>query len=269
MRIVVVIPARNEEKSIGKVIDYLYRQTLSPNEIIVVDDGSVDKTPDIALRKGCIVIKLPYHTESYVGKPNLAYVINMGLARARELEPDYVMILGSEHLLPSFYIERIITRMEKDQRIAIASGRIEGEPCREDVPRGSGRIVNASFWLKLNDMKYPVYWGWESWLYLKAQQMGFKTRCYKDIPSVTLRSTSPRKPEVMGKEMYALGYYWLYALGKIVLFSTKGFFLGSIRALVEYFAHPGVKRMDISSYVSAKQKKELAMRIKSFLYRLF
>lgn len=43
----VIVPARNEAGSIARCLDGLLCQTLQPREIIVVDDGSTDATPDI------------------------------------------------------------------------------------------------------------------------------------------------------------------------------------------------------------------------------
>ncbi|MFN4190622.1 MAG: glycosyltransferase [Pseudothermotoga sp.] len=47
-RISIVIPARNEEQNIGKILTLLRKQSILPNEIIVVNDNSSDKTSEIA-----------------------------------------------------------------------------------------------------------------------------------------------------------------------------------------------------------------------------
>jgi glycosyltransferase involved in cell wall biosynthesis len=47
MRISVIIPVRNEEKSIRSLLEDLLRQTLPPTEIVITDGGSVDSTAEI------------------------------------------------------------------------------------------------------------------------------------------------------------------------------------------------------------------------------
>lgn len=58
-RFSVVIPARNEEAFIGGALEALARQTLSPHEVIVVDNGSTDATAEIAQRYGARVVVCP------------------------------------------------------------------------------------------------------------------------------------------------------------------------------------------------------------------
>jgi glycosyltransferase involved in cell wall biosynthesis len=53
-RIVVVVPAYNEAARLGGVLDRLARMR---HEMVVVDDGSTDRTADVARRAGCYVLR--------------------------------------------------------------------------------------------------------------------------------------------------------------------------------------------------------------------
>jgi glycosyltransferase involved in cell wall biosynthesis len=59
-RILVIIPAYNEEGSVGKVIEEV-RTHLSKADILIVNDGSTDLTSEIAKSKGVIVMDLPFN----------------------------------------------------------------------------------------------------------------------------------------------------------------------------------------------------------------
>ena len=84
--LMVVIPAYNEEISIGTVV-LLARQYA--DKIIVVNDGSTDRTADVAMMAGAEVITLDYNT----GK---AYALLLGLRRARELECKAVVMIDAD-----------------------------------------------------------------------------------------------------------------------------------------------------------------------------
>jgi glycosyltransferase involved in cell wall biosynthesis len=56
MKLSVVIPAYNEESFIAGTIEALQNQTVKPDEIIVVDNNSFDRTGDIARSMGAQVI---------------------------------------------------------------------------------------------------------------------------------------------------------------------------------------------------------------------
>jgi len=61
LKVVVMMPALNEEKSIGAVIDGIPRDMgfASEVQVVVVDDGSEDATGSIAAEKGAIVVRHP------------------------------------------------------------------------------------------------------------------------------------------------------------------------------------------------------------------
>ncbi|RLF16210.1 MAG: hypothetical protein DRN06_05360 [Thermoprotei archaeon] len=254
-KIAIVIPARNEEKNLPVVIRALHKQTWSPDLIIVVNDGSVDRTGEIAARLGCKVINLPYHEESYAGKPECANVMNVGLREVPE-DFDFVMILGADHVLPPTYIEELVKRVIAED-VAIASGYIEGEEITRSQPRGSGRVYRLDFLRSIGFL--PSNWGYESYVVYKAMSMGLKVRCYEDIPSRTLRRTRRGWPRsyYWGRAMRALGYHWLYAVWRSLRNLSPSMLLG--------YLTPTKKYEDIASFVCRKQKMRIVEKFKKIL----
>ncbi|WP_338555632.1 glycosyltransferase family 2 protein [Paenibacillus sp. KS-LC4] len=64
----IIIPARNEEGNIGKLLHSLGQQKLPSVEVIVVDDGSEDATASLAAAHGAAVIRAEELPEGWVGK---------------------------------------------------------------------------------------------------------------------------------------------------------------------------------------------------------
>jgi hypothetical protein len=64
----VIIPARNEEASLPHLLESLAAQTRKPDEIIVVNDGSIDRTAEIARRHGVRVIDNTSVPAGWTGK---------------------------------------------------------------------------------------------------------------------------------------------------------------------------------------------------------
>jgi len=85
-RVVVVIPAYNEERLIGSVV--LRAQKLA-DKIIVVDDGSIDSTAEIAEMAGATVVR----HERNQGK---GVALNTGFSYARKLQPDMTITLDAD-----------------------------------------------------------------------------------------------------------------------------------------------------------------------------
>lgn len=76
----VIVPARNEEACLGRCLSSLTAQTGISFEVIVVDDGSTDRTREIALSLAVRVIEPPPLPTGWTGKNN---AVTAGAQQAR------------------------------------------------------------------------------------------------------------------------------------------------------------------------------------------
>lgn len=221
-RVAAVIPARNEENFIGITLDALFAQHNGPSRVIVVNDGSTDRTAEIASAAGAEVVDMPDRGYNVHGTPVLAGVINRGLVRLEKEGCSHVLILGADHLLPPEYLTTVLDAMEQDRNLVLCSGTIEGE--RTVVPRGSGRVVRADFWRGIG-FRYPENYGFETYLVLKAQQQGHGVKVLKNLVTKTMRKTGRNYKRSVyvsyGKSLKALGYSKIYSAARIGLISIR------------------------------------------------
>jgi glycosyltransferase involved in cell wall biosynthesis len=101
----VIIPAYNHEKFIGAAVDSVLQQTVSDFELIVIDDGSTDKTGDFV--KGYSDSRLTYYHQENRDAYN---TINRGLSLARG---KYVAILNSDDVYTPDRFERLLHCLEQ------------------------------------------------------------------------------------------------------------------------------------------------------------
>lgn len=218
----VVIPAYNEEEFIGITLKHLLNQDLQSYRIIVINDGSTDKTREIISGFQNIEIIDRENEKSTITRKQLAETYNAGLTKFSNDNCEFIMVLDADVLLPKNYLSTIIKRMRADPNIAITSGIIEGEYSSE--PRGAGRVVRTDFWKKIG-LVYPVNYGFEGYLLWKAESLGYKVSIYSDLLMQTQRKTgatyNAKNYRYYGYGLKALGYYFPYALARILLFSRK------------------------------------------------
>ncbi len=101
----VVIPAYNHERFVGAAIDSVLRQTCADLELIVIDDGSRDRTADVV--QGYTDSRLSYYFQENQDAYN---TINRGLGMARG---EYVAILNSDDIYTPDRLERLLLNREQ------------------------------------------------------------------------------------------------------------------------------------------------------------
>jgi len=113
-----VIPALNEAENIGKCLDSLLDQTRQPDEIIVVDNGSVDDTAEIALSYGVKVLSFP--------APDIRFG-SIGLVRqtgTEEAEGDIIVSADADMIYLPDHLQKIEERFSQNPRLVLLGGPI-------------------------------------------------------------------------------------------------------------------------------------------------
>lgn len=90
MKVCLIIPALNEEEFIGKLIDSINSNSYPDKEIIVVDDGSTDKTVEIAESKGAKV---------FINKPGRRGPSFGWNFAAKKTKAEILCILGADFFI--------------------------------------------------------------------------------------------------------------------------------------------------------------------------
>ncbi|HEX4350172.1 MAG TPA: glycosyltransferase family 2 protein [Verrucomicrobiae bacterium] len=123
MKYVLITPSRNEEKFIQKTLDSMVAQTLLPVRWVIVDDGSTDRTgqlaDDYAARYPWIeVVHRPQHLDrSFAGK---VHAFNDGFERVKSLEFEVVGNLDSDLSFDADYLKFLMQKFEENPKLGVA-----------------------------------------------------------------------------------------------------------------------------------------------------
>lgn len=119
MKISVVVPVYNEEENIKGLLCKLENQTVLPDEIIVADDGSIDKTRDIItdyIKTSKLLITLLSYNHKGVNTMR-----HYGTLKATS---DIILQTDADVIPPADWIERIINHFKSDNKLAGVSGNV-------------------------------------------------------------------------------------------------------------------------------------------------
>ncbi len=135
MKIWIVMPAYNVERSIGKVLDALKREGW--RNIIVVDDGSRDRTAEIARSKGALVVQ----HEKNMG---LGAALRTGLTKARKLGADCAVTFDADGQHDPKAV-RFLVKALNDADLVIGARRHLGIPLHKRIGNFGLNLITCLF----------------------------------------------------------------------------------------------------------------------------
>ena len=227
LRYAVVTPARDEEVNLERLGAAMAAQELAPAEWIVVDDGSVDRTPEVV---AALAAEHPWIRALPRGGADRAERLADGRRRARDLdaflvgaralaEPvDVVVKVDADVDFEPDFFARLTGAFAADPSLAIASGTCyeleEGAWVRRtkaaDTVWGATRAYRADCLADVESLEPCM--GWDGLDEIRVQLRGFSTRTLVDLPFRHNRPeggrelTSLHHGEALGRASWYMGY---------------------------------------------------------------
>jgi glycosyltransferase involved in cell wall biosynthesis len=109
-----VLPAYNEAETVAEVIDSVRRHA-PMFEVLVVDDGSTDKTGDIARGAGAMVLRHPFNL-------GIGGAVQSGFVFARERRYDYMVQVDADGQHCPDQIGKLMMAMRADPTLDMVCG---------------------------------------------------------------------------------------------------------------------------------------------------
>ena len=143
MRLLIAIPVHNEQKYVDRVIGKIRR---FHDDLLVIDDGSTDRTADILARRNDVqVIRHPI---------NCGYGQSLidAFAYADEQGYDWVITMDCDEQHEPEKIPAFVEAIETDRWDIISGSRYLSPRDNDDLPPGDRRSINAMVTEMLNDL---------------------------------------------------------------------------------------------------------------------
>ncbi len=168
--LLIILPALNEERVIGRVIDELKKQLILidnlKKEIIVIDDGSLDNTSKIVKLKGITLLRHPINR-------GLGGALGTGLEYAKLYNADYCVTFDSDGQHDASDINKIIQPLLANEAdVVIGQRNINKMPL--------DRRILTIFSSILTFLLFGIY--------CKDTQSGFRAFNKKAINSIKIRT---------------------------------------------------------------------------------
>jgi len=269
-----IVTCRNSENEIENAIISLLQQSTKPKYVIVVDDGSTDGTANIleglkSKNDGFYVITNPdlgYDIGRVVKNWNSA----INLARKLNLEKtDYHMISTDDTHYEESYAEKIMNKMDADNKIAISSGNYDSNSYA--TPHGAGRFVRSSFFEEFLGL-YPEKMGYESVILQMSLHHGFKNLVNNDARfSHTRQLGANHHFYEFGASMRTLGYHPLFVLGRFAQCFLTGQPIGRMGAvhMMYYYLSYKPKQDGYDSMYDPEIRKAIRIRQRRRIKQIF
>ena len=129
-RYMVITPARDEERFLPFLIESMVRQTVTPRQWIIIDDGSADATAILAdaAAKEYPWIQVHHLERDRVRKRGGASIVMRTCRREAWGDVDFILRLDADISFGPRFVESLLAEFERDPALGIAGADFAGTP---------------------------------------------------------------------------------------------------------------------------------------------
>lgn len=236
MKYYIIIPTFNEEKCIALTLQSLVEQTVLPSKVVVVNDGSTDKTREIvqSFVDKYSFISLVNQTSEAIHLPG-SKVIQAFYKGLETLDDQYDFIVKADAdlIFPPHYFETISTHFESDAQVGMAGGfcyiEKNGEWILESLTdkdhiRGALKAYRKETFKQIGGLKPEM--GWDTVDELLCKFYNWKVVTNETLHVKHLKPTGANYNKAarfkQGEAFYRLGYgFWITAIASLKLAGLK------------------------------------------------
>ncbi len=265
MNFYIIIPAHNEESSLGLTLNSLVNQTHLPKRIVVVNDNSTDKTQDIidAYAEKHSWITLVNSKSSNEHLPG-SKIINAFYKGYDTLDKNYDVLckFDADLIFPNNYLEQLSIHFNKNDRLGMAAGFCYIEKNKEwmlenltnkDHVRGALKAYKKECFLEIGKLKPSM--GWDTVDELLAKYYDWELLTDESLHVKHLKPTgisyNKTSKYLQGEAMYKMRYGFIITLISAIKLAFKK---KSFRLFKDYLAgYFKAKKEKIDYLVSEKE----------------
>ena len=236
MKYYIIIPTYNEEQFISLTLQSLVEQTVLPSKIVVVNDSSTDKTPEIvsAFAKEYPFISMVNNTSDAIHLPGSKVInaFNRGLATLDE-DYDFIVKADADLIFPANYFETLIQYFQSDVKIGMAGGFCYVEKngswilenlTDKDHIRGALKAYRKECFQQIGGLKPAM--GWDTLDELLCRFYNWKIKTDETLHVKHLKPTGANYDKTarykQGEAFYSLGYgFWITSIASLKLALRK------------------------------------------------
>ncbi|UPQ77894.1 glycosyltransferase family 2 protein [Flavobacterium azooxidireducens] len=240
MKYYIIIPTFNEEKFISLTLQSLVEQTVLPSKVVVVNDGSTDKTEEIIksfVEKHAFISLVNKNSEAiHLPGSKVIHAFNKGLETVDD-NYDFIVKADADLIFPPNYFETIINHFQSDSSIGMVGGfayiEKNGEWILENLTdkdhiRGAFKAYRKACFEEIGGLKPAMGWDTVDELLCKFYNWKFVTDSSLQVKH--LKPTGANYNQAarfkQGEAFYSLGYgFWITAIAslKLALLKKKPF----------------------------------------------